>query len=410
MAAPLFIPARALGRDGHVSPNGKIRLAGIGLGGMGTSNLQAFLNDERVQVVAVCDVDKAHRERARQISHLSEADAYNDFRDVLARPDVDAVLIATPDHWHAVIASAAARAGKDMYCEKPLSLTYDEGSSVREVIQRHARVFQLGTWRRSRPACRFACELVRSGYIGKLQRVMVGVPEGFAVRGGPFDDQPQSPPEGLDYDMWLGPAPWAPYAPGRVHFNFRWIMDYSSGYITDWGAHYMDIAHWGIGADGSGPMRIRGEAEFPASGLYDAPDKFRIEYTYASGAQAIMFSTSDKSQWGMRFEGTDGWVQAENQTIDAHPASLKDVILRDNDVSLYQSSDHHRNFIDCVYSRQRTAADIDIAHGSTAACHLGTIAVMLGQDLRWDVVNDRFIDNDEANRMLSRGNRGVWRV
>ncbi len=411
--APTILPSRVLGQGGHVAPNSKVRMGCIGVGGMGMGNLHALKADPRVQMVAVCDVEAAHRENARSVCGLSASDACIDFRDVLAREDVDAVMIATPDHWHAVIASAAARAGKDIYCEKPLSLTYEEGSAVRDLINRYARVFQLGTWRRSRPACRFACELVRSGYIGELQRVMVGVPEGFNVLNGPYADNPQPPPQGLDYDMWLGPAPWAPYSPGRVHFNFRWIMDYSAGYITDWGAHYMDIAHWGIGADGDGPTRIRGQAHFPTTGIYDAPDRFRIEYTYPpgiSGAQAIMFSTTDKTQWGMRFEGTKGWIKAENYTIECEPESLKNIILREGDVSLYRSSDHHKNFIDCVYSRQRTAADIDIAHGSTAACHLGAIAVQLGQDLNWNPRTVRFENNEAANRMLSRANRGGWRV
>jgi len=372
--------------------------------------MRAFLNDERVRVVAVCDVDRDHRERARGICGLAPGDAYLDFRDVIGRADVDAVMIATPDHWHAVITSAAARAGKDIYCEKPLSLTLEEGQRVRALVKRYHRVFQLGTWRRSRPACRFACELVRNGYIGRLRRVMVGVPEGFAVRGGPFKDGPQSPPERLDYEMWLGPAPWAPYSPGRVHFNFRWIMDYSSGYITDWGAHYMDVAHWGLGVDGSGPVRIKGEAGFPKDGLYDAPERFRIEYTYRSGAQAIMYSTGDRTQWGMRFEGVEGWVKAENQTMQAQPAALSKVVLGDDEIALYRSHDHHRNFIDNVYSRGPTAADIDIAFGSTAACHLGTIAVLLGQELAWDPQAERFAGHEVANRMMSRAMRGAWRV
>ena len=410
-SAPAFVRASALGRDGAVAVADRITMGCIGVGGQGTGNMNAFRHDPRVQVVAVCDVDRAHRERARGICKLPPSSAYVDYRRIIERDDIDTVLICTPDHWHAIIAVAAARAAKDLYCEKPLSLAVQDGRAICRAVAKYGRVLQTGTWRRSRPACRLGCEMVRNGRIGKLHTVRVGVPAGFAIRRGVNPTTPPEPvPAGLDYDMWLGPAPWAPYSRARCHFNFRWILDYSAGYITDWGAHYLDIAQWGNGTDLTGPVEIEGTARFPAEGIYDAPNQFEITYTYANGVRFVLFTTTESARWGMRFEGTEGWLYVESGRIAAEPADILKEKIAPHEIHLYASANHHGNFIDCVLSRRPSAAPAEIAHRSACVCHLGAIAVLLNQKLRWDPAAERFGANDAADRMLSRPIRSPWHV
>lgn len=381
----------------------------IGVGGMGTNNLQTFLRDERVQPVAVCDVEAAHRNRAIEFTKLSPDAGFNDFREVIARADIDAVMVATPDHWHAIITCAAARAGKDIYCEKPLSLTVREGRIVADTVAQHRRVVQVGTWRRSRAACRRACELVRNGRIGKLHTIRVGAADHFYLNAGMTGHEPAQPvPEGFDYPMWLGQCPDKAYTPARCHFNFRWITDYSAGHITDTGAHYLDIAQWGLGADGSGPSRIAATGRFATDkGIYDAPEQFEIEYTY--GDVKVIFATvADQKQHGMRFEGSDGWVHVENSTIIAEPRQLAAEKIGEEEVHLYESADHHRNFIDCVISRGQTAAPVEVGHRSATACHLGYIALRTGRTIQWDPRAEQIIGDSGASELLARPMRAPW--
>src|SRR5436190_10423632 len=272
-SAPLILPGRILGQNGATPPSGKVRLACIGVGGQGTGNLQAFLTDERVQVVAVCDTDANHCARAAGMAKLKDADALKDWREVIARKDVDALMVATPDHWHAVIDTAAAAAGKDLYSEKPLAASIGEGRAMCDAVEKYKRVLQCGTWRRSGMKTRLACEWVRNGYIGDIKEILVGVPGKFAVSGGYTGlETAQDVPPNLDYEMWQGPAPAATYTAGRVHFNFRWVDQYAPGYITDWGAHFLDVAQWGAGRDDTGPSEISATAvKRRDKGYYDAP-------------------------------------------------------------------------------------------------------------------------------------------
>ncbi|MBV6501936.1 MAG: Inositol 2-dehydrogenase/D-chiro-inositol 3-dehydrogenase [Prosthecobacter sp.] len=411
-AAPLILPAATLGRAGAVSPNGKVRLACIGVGGQGTSNLRAFLADERVQVVAICDVDGQHRDRAMELAKLTKADCYNDFRDVLARSDVDAIMNATPDHWHAHIAVAAAKAGKDLYSEKPLGASIGEGRAICEAVKQHQRVLQCGTWRRSGLKVRMACELVRNGYIGELKEIEVGVPGTFAIRGGFTGmEGPEPVPAHLDYNLWLGSAPERPYTAARCHFNFRWIDEYAPGYITDWGAHFVDVAQWGAGMDETTPVEVSAtEVKRRDKGLYDAPEQFRIEYRYSNGVKMTMFSTTDKAAYGTRFIGSEGWVFSESEQLKASSMDILRIKMKEGDTRLYVSKHHHRNFIDAVLERGRTAAPAEIAQRAAIICHMGSIAARLGQPLKFDPKAERFEGSEAANALLTRPMRGPWTI
>lgn len=411
-AAPLILPAATLGRAGAVSPNGKVRLACIGVGGQGTSNLRAFLADERVQVVAICDVDGDHRDRAMELAKLTKADCYNDFRDVLARSDVDAIMNATPDHWHAHIAVAAAKAGKDLYSEKPLGASIGEGRAICDAVKQHQRVLQCGTWRRSGLKVRMACELVRNGYIGELKEIEVGVPGTFAIRGGFTGlEGPEPVPAHLDYNLWLGSAPERPYTAARCHFNFRWIDEYAPGYITDWGAHFVDVAQWGAGMDETTPVEVSAtEVKRRDKGLYDAPEQFRLEYRYSNGVKMTMFSTTDKAAYGTRFIGSEGWVFSESEQLKASSMDILRIKMKEGDTRLYVSKHHHRNFIDAVLERGRTAAPAEIAQRAAIICHMGSIAARLGQPLKFDPKAERFEGSEAANALLTRPMRGPWTI
>jgi predicted dehydrogenase len=320
-------------------------------------------------------------------------------------------MIGTPDHWHALISIAAVKSGKDVYCEKPLAASIAESQAVVRVVEKHERILQCGTQRRSMAGCRFACELVRNGRIGKVLRVEVGVPGKFAIRGGfTGKEARQKVPKGFDYKTWLGPCKDAPYTAARCHFNFRWVMDYAPGYITDWGAHYLDIAQWGLGTDESGPVEVDAQnVSFREEGLYDAPESFRLVYTYASGAQAVLVSTTDKSKWGMKFFGEKGNIYVESQNVVTDPANIKTTKIGADEIHLYDAkNDHHGNFLDCVKSRKQPSARVQIAHRSASMCQIGAISCSLGRKLKWDPKAERFVGDDDANQRLERPMREPW--
>ena len=406
---------------GEPAPGDRLAMACIGVGGRGRGDMSAFLHDPRVRVVAVCDVDRRRAESAAGAVDKAYADktksgSYKgcrrtqDFREILAADDVDCIMIATPDHTHALIAVHAMRAGKDVYCEKPLAYSVAEGQAIVAAAETYGRILQTGTQRRSNSRIRHACELIRNGYIGEVKTVRVGLPRGFQIRQGPFAGNPpaQPVPEYFDYDKWLGPAPLAPYTPARCHFNFRWILAYGEGYISDWGAHYLDVAHWGIGADRSGPVGVTSEATFPEDGLYDAPTDFHLVYTYASGITVIC---STRETLGMRFEGDAGWIHIEKpgsaQVVASSPKLLKQTI-GPGEISLPASRNHHVNFIDCVLSRRETVAPPVVGHRSASVCHIGMISARLGRPLRWDPEAEIFPEDPAANRLLFRPMRAPW--
>ncbi|HSW02050.1 MAG TPA: Gfo/Idh/MocA family oxidoreductase [Sedimentisphaerales bacterium] len=437
VSLPLFIPARAMGNAGTHPPSERITMASIGCGGMGVNNLRAFLAQPDVQVLAVCDVVTASdeyghwykkgwngawfgREPARKIVEEDYArknpagsykgcDAYVDFREIIARSDIDAVCITTPDHWHAIPAVMAAAAGKDIYCEKPLSLTVAEGRAMVEAAQRYNRVFQTGTQRRSSEPYRFICELIRNGRIGKFQRALVAIGANNK-QAPPANWQPMPVPEWLDYEMWLGPAPWAPYHKDRCLYTFRFGQDYSGGQTTNLGAHGIDIVQWANGTDETGPVEFEDlGGEFPSDGLFTTATKVHFRARYANGLE-LTCRTQEKELY--RYEGSDGWIQMPTYSNDwtCYPESLKTTVIGPDEIHLYKSNDHHRNFIDCIKSRRPTAAPAEIGHRSTSICQLGNIAMQLGRKLHWNPAAERFTDSEEANGMLAKPMRSPWRL
>ena len=419
-AAAAIVPACVFGAE---APSNRILVGCIGVGRMGLADMKEVLGFKQAQVVAVCDVDSKRVKHARGLveTHYSRQSTtgtykgcatYKDFRNLLARDDIDAVLIATPDHWHALPAIAAAKAGKDIFLQKPLTLTIKEGRALSDTVRRYGCVFQVGSQQRSDSRFRFACELVRNGRIGKLHTVKVG----FGVDPSTGPQPPMPVPEQLDYDMWLGPALWAAYTEKRVHPQDGYgrpgwlrIADYGAGMITGWGSHHNDIAQWGMGTEYTGPVEIEGQAEYPKDGLWDVHGTFRIEYTYANGVKVIC-ADNNKNKQGILFEGTQGWVYIKRGEIDAQPKSLLSSTIGPNEIHLYESNNHKANFFECIKSRAETAAPVEVGHRSCSVCLLGEIAMRLGQKLKWDPETEQFNNNDEANRMLSRAMRSPWQL
>jgi predicted dehydrogenase len=368
----------------------------IGVGGMGGGHLGGYAHNKRLPTVAVCDVDEGHRVRAQKRVG-SACDAYKDYRELLDRDDIHAVVIATPDHWHALTVIYAAEAGKDIYCEKPLSLTIREARAMVNAVRRYGRVFQTGSQQRSGREFRFACELVRNGYIGKIQTVNVRV-------GGPSADcyLPEQPvPKGLDWNMWLGPAPWRPYNRGLHPYNWRWFRDYSGGNMTDWGAHHFDIAQWGLGMDHSGPVEVHPP---------DGKEHQRLTYKYANGV--VMFHGGGGGNGrGILFTGTKGQVEVDRGYLETWPAELKQIRLKPDDIRLRAPrGGHHGEWQTCMRTRERPNADIEFAARTITVCHMGNIAYWIKRPLKWDPVKEQFVGDAEANRWLDRPKRPPWRT
>ncbi|HUW18176.1 MAG TPA: Gfo/Idh/MocA family oxidoreductase [Sedimentisphaerales bacterium] len=411
---PYFVPSSALGKAGAVAPSNRITLGMIGVGGHGrNTNLKGFLGQPDAHILAVCDVDPEQIEKARGLVSAkyrnNDCAAYKDFREVLARSDIDAVMVSTPDHWHVPISIAAARAGKDICCEKP-TLTIAEGRILSDTITKYGRVFQMSTEDRSIYVYHRMAELVRNGRIGRLHTIRVGLPGGWNVKGDAAKGRRrQQPPEGFGYDMWLGPAPYAPYAPGRCHWNFRWILDYSGGQLTDWGAHIVDTAQWGNDTERTGPTEIEGKGVFPEDSLYNTATEYRVEYKYANGVTMIVSS----GQVNIRFEGTEGWVgnTGWRGKLQAEPESIMDSVIGPDEIHLYtEPAGEHRNFLDCVKSRKDPYFPVEVGHRCCSVLHLGNISMLLGRKLKWDPDKEIFPNDDEANRMLSRPMRSPWRL
>lgn len=418
-AAPCFIPASALGMDGRPGPNSRVVVAAIGLG----FAWDMFLRRDDTQFVAVCDVQADRRAAAKSIvdDHYRSGDCrdYNDFRELLARPEIDAVYVATPDHWHALVTIAAARAGKHVYCQKPLTRTIAEGQAVMEAVRRHDIVFQHGTQQRQDPAMLFGCELVRNGYIGPLRHVRIGSPQGLAC--GP---QPTEPvPAGLDWGMWLGPAPWAPFTARRIRsHDWYFISDYCMGYIAGWGVHHADSAQQACGLDEpTGLIEVDGRGEFAADGLFDNPHRWNMNFRFASG---VTWNWTDTPSWeplpnwndpvrhrmGIRLEGDNGWVFIWRGLVDAHPKSLLQVRIGPHDkVQLVRpGGEPIPDFIQCVKRHLPTCAPVEVAHRSTTLCSLGAISMQLRRKVVWDPVKQQFLNDEEADRLRCRAMREPW--
>lgn len=412
---PDIVPASALGR-GRTAPSNRIVLGHIGVGGQGTQHVVGgpwtqkggMTARDDVQVVAVCDVNEQRRENARNLVNErygnKDCAVYGDFRELLARKDIDAVLNATGERWHPLLAMEAAKAGKDIYSEKPLSVTIEEALAARECVDRYGVVFQMGTQQRSTHAFRFTCELVRNGYIGEVKEVVVGV-------GGPVTykvcDLPAQPVPGwLDYDMWLGPAPWRPYN-GAYIGGWMAYRDFSGGEMTNWGAHHFDIAQWGLGMDNSGPLEI-----VPP----DGKDVKVLTYHYASGAvltrdpDRLARECPETGGNGVMFFGTKGKVAVWRYDLKTWPENLKKQTIGPNELHLHAAENHHTDFLNAVRTRGVHSVPIDIGARSITVCHLGNIAYELGRPIKWDPARERFVNDPDAERLFSRQMRSPWHL
>lgn len=400
LAAPYFIPFRAFGA------NDRIVTAHIGVGGQGTGNLNAFLG-KGVSPAAVCDVDSERLAKALKVvtdkGHACEG--FRDYRKLLEQKDIDAVVISTPDHWHALTTIHACQAGKDVYCEKPLTLTVAEGRRMVEAARNHQRIVQTGSQQRSDNRFRQACELVRNGRLGKISEIQVALP-GCNFSGPPVADS--DPPADLDYDLWLGPAPKRPYNQKRVHYNFRFFWDYSGGQMTNFGAHHIDIAQWALGMDESGPITTEGTAEYHPDNWYEVTMACRITHTYANGVKLIVGQGQKDIKGAVTFIGEKGRIEVDRSKITADKEELLQEPLSDSAERLYKSANHHSNFLECIKSRKLPICDVEIGHRSATVCHLSNIAARLGRKIRWDPVKETIIGDDEAAGMLSRPYRQPW--
>jgi predicted dehydrogenase len=407
-----------------VAAGDRIVIGLIGCGGQGRGDMRVAMNDKRVDIAAVCDVDRNHREEtiARDLKGSSDVRAYEDFRQLLENRDINAVIIGTPDHWHTLPAIHAMRQRKDVYCEKPLTLTVAEGRALVKVANETKAIFQVGSQQRSDGRFRHACELARNGRLGKITTIETRI--GDNPIAGPFKTSPV--PDGLNWDFWLGQTPKVDYVKERCHANFRWWYEYSGGKMTDWGAHHNDIAQWALGMDDGGPIAVEAEGDEPSKvpNSYNCHPHFKVTYTYPSGAKVIC---SSRGENGVRMEGEDGkWIFVSRGLIEASdqaarpkrgrggrrggPSKILDEPLSKDATRLYVSANHMRNFLDGVRTRKPCICPASIGHHSVTVCHIGVICLRLGgKKLRFDPVKQKF-DNEEANRMLSREIRGEWKL
>ncbi len=416
---PSFVPSSALGKEKQVGANDRINVGCIGVGPQGNGVMGGFLGNKDAEVVAICDLKKWIREarKKRVESHYKKVGCktYEDFRDLLIRDDIDAVLIATCDHWHVLTAIAAAEAGKDMYVEKPMGLSMAECRALRDAIHRYGRIFQFGTQQRSDAKFRVACEAARNERIGQLKTINVWSPGSSS--GGSTEVVP--PPEGLDYNKWLGQAPYKPHTKGRCTNRIWWfVSDYALGFIAGWGIHPIDIGAWGGGSLVDCPFEIEGTGSFPTEGVCDTATNWFITMKFQSGVTMNFAGNPRPEAWrkrytsstshGTAFEGTEGWVHVHRGIINASADGIIKSKPGTHDLRLYESSHHVGNFLDCVRSRKKAVCDIDEAVRSETFCQVSDIAIRFGRKLKWDPAKERFIGDEQANRMLSRTMRSPW--
>lgn len=417
LGAPYFVPAHVLGGKAGTGPSDKLGVGVIGTGGMGQGHLKWICSQPDLVARAVCDVDKGHLKDALDIAkgadNGKECVGYADFRELLARPDIDAVWVVTPDHWHSLITIAAAKEGKDIYCQKPLANSIGEGRAMIDAVKKYDRVLQCGSQERSTPTVRYACELVRNGKLGEIKTIQIHLPCDDNHHNEARSRQGKAVfakvPAGFDYDFWLGHTEKVPYAENRCHFWWRFNSRYGAGEMTDRGAHVIDIAQLALDMDDSGPVEYQAEGVPLQGDLYDAFMDFTFENVYPNGVRMIGHKTGPR---GIKFEGTDGsvFVHIHGGKLEADPVSLLDIKLTDNDVQLGRTPDHQRNFIDCVRSREVPFAGGEVGHRTATLCQLNVIAMRLGRPLKWDPVAERIIDDEEANEYLLPQMRAPWKL
>lgn len=410
LAAPYVVPSSARGADGTVSPSERITMAIMGCGPRGTSDMGHFLRQADVRFLAACDCREQRRMGAKEAIDKTYGDAgcavYHDFREMFARPDLDAVLIATGDRWHALGSIYAARAGKDVYSEKPIGLTIADGRAVVETFRRYGGVYQAGFQRHSVDSYRFQTEVAKRGLIGKVHTILAQVWEYSSV--APQASKPVPP--GFDYDMWLGPTPWHPYTDARVN-GWRVFWDTSNGNISDMGSHYCDIAQWGNATEHTGPAEVEGVAEWFPDAMSDTPRTCTLTYTYANGVKFVLDQRGQFNDRFIRFTGDEGWIQVDDATnnVTAHPAS----ILKLRGISARgwgDLGDHARNFLTAVKTREPTVCHPELAHRAQTIPCLGSICLRLGRKLRWNPDAEQFVGDAEADNMIARAPRAPWHL
>jgi len=429
VALPCIVPASVIARAGGTPPSDRITLGCIGVGRQGSGVMGGFIGQEACRVTAVCDVNAHRLATARRkvdaAYRTKGCKTFKDFRDLLARNDIDTVLIATPDHWHVMIALAAVRAGKDIYLEKPIGVSVAEARALRDAIKRYQSVFQFGTQQRSDARFRLACELVRNGRIGPLREINVWSPGSRA--GG--STKLIAPPQWLDYEMWVGPAPMSPHTIHRCTNRFEagdpfkiwpFISDYCVGWISGWGVHPLDIAVWGASEGLNGSFEIEGTGKFPASGVCDTATDWDLTIKYDTGMRVNFSGPSGARRWASRygrvsghgtaFEGDDGWVHVNRGRLNANPEDLPKSTFAPDAPRLYKSTNHARNLLDCVRTRKETISNIDSALAVDTICQISAISVQLGRKLKWNAKQQRFENDRAANGMLSRAMRQPWHM
>jgi predicted dehydrogenase len=411
---PLPIASAAFSKEPADAPSNKIAIGCIGVGGMGTGNMKVFLGLPECRVVAVCDTYEEKRQKAKKSVDTQYDDQgckmYADWRELLARKDIDAVMIAPQDHWHALIATAAVKAGKDMYCEKPLGVAIEESQAIRNAVRTGKRVFQTGTWQRSQGRFQHACRLVHNGYLGKVHTVEVGSP--CAQYQPKYDGsmEPQEVPVGFDWNMWRGPAPAKPYNPGRVAWpDWYLIYDYCAGFIVNWGVHHLDIANWGCPQLGCEPFSVECKAVYRNKGFTDNVENWDATFTYPNGL-TMHYTDVTRQKPGCKFIGDKGWVYVDRSGTEAEPASLLKVQFKPEEQMLTESKHHQDDFLQCIRSRKDPVSSVDASHQATCLGLIADIAARLGQKLQWDPKLERFVGSDEANKMLHRPMHNGWNL
>lgn len=420
LAAPTILPSRGFGQEKRPAPSNRITMGIVGAGWQGTSNMGAFLGHKDCQVVAISDLDKNHL--ANGVNEVNkrygnqDCKAYHDYRELMARKDIDTVMLAVPDHWHELVAVEAARQGKDIYGEKPLARTIAEQQAMVKAVEKHHRIWQTGSWQRSERNFHYGAEIVRNGLIGKIKRVEVGLPAGhsdFAHNKEKSTITP--PPPELDYDFWIGPSRMMPYIECRVHKNWRWNYNTGGGQLLDWVGHHCDIAHWGMDCDNSGPYEVEGKGEFPPQdAIWNTATTYRIHLKYPNDIEMVMAGGYNDIKSGTKWIGTDGWVWVDrgNSFESSNPAWAESRRLPEElrKVKLYESNDHWGNFLDCVKSRKPTITPVATAHHSAIPGHLGLIAMLTGRTIKWDAKKEKIIGDKEASKLLTRDFRKPWKL
>ena len=421
IAAPTIIPATVLGKN---APSNRVNMGFVGMGNRGTGVMTALLNHEKAQGIAVCDLDKHHKRgkdygldqgvklmnqaMAKKGGSDKDAAGYKDYREMIGRGDLDAVMVATPDHWHGLVCMEAARADCDIYCEKPITHYFAEGYHLHREVAKRGLIFQVGSQQRSEKLFRHAVEVVRNGHLGKVKKVEVGLPRGkTSVQG---DATITEPPATLDYDMWCGPSEKLPYMEARCHWNWRWHLSYGGGQLMDWIGHHNDICHWGLDMDKGGPLSVEAKnfTYQPGLDIYNSPVDYDVHCEYPGGVQVLI---SSRNQMGTKWIGENGWIWVTRGKIDASTKAWVAPEFETGEWKGYRTPGHQRNFMEGVLNRKECICPAETGHRSATPGHLGYVSHALGRPIKWDAKAEKIVGDDEAQkRLIDLPYRGDWKL